>query len=44
MKRQKLVIGMFLMAISMINPGCTHKKPEAKDVYRQYINNKLFNT
>ncbi len=31
MRKHKLVIGVFLMTISMINPGCTHKKLEAKD-------------
>jgi len=42
MRSHKLVIGVFLLIISMINPGCTHKKPEAKEIYRQYINSKLF--
>jgi hypothetical protein len=40
MKRQKLAFTIFLIAITMINPGCTHKKPEAKDVYRQAVHQK----
>lgn len=32
MRSHKLVIGVFLLTISMINPGCTHKKPEAKEI------------
>jgi hypothetical protein len=30
MKRQKLAFGIFLIAITMINPGCTHDKHQAK--------------
>jgi hypothetical protein len=42
MKSQKIAFGIFLIGITLINPGCTHKKPEPKDVYRQYIKYKLF--
>lgn len=43
-KNNKLIFGVFLLFISMINPGCTHQHPNGKQLYMNYLKSRIINT
>ncbi len=40
----KLIFGVFLIFVSMINPGCTHQRPDGKQLYLKYLKSRVINT
>lgn len=38
---KKLIFGVLLLFVSMINPGCKHDKIDGKKLYLKYLNNHL---
>lgn len=43
-KNNKLIFGVFLLFISMVNPGCTHQHANGKQLYMKYLKSRIINT
>lgn len=37
----KGIFALFMLVVSMLNPGCKHERPDAKAMYQKYINSKI---
>lgn len=40
----KLIFGIFLLFVSMVNPGCTHQHPDGKKLYLKYLKSRVIKT
>jgi hypothetical protein len=39
--KRKLLFGILLLFISLVNPGCKHDAPDAKKMYLKYLHSRL---
>ncbi|AOM76082.1 hypothetical protein BFS30_02200 [Pedobacter steynii] len=41
---KKLIFGVFLLFVSMINPGCKHTQMDTKQLYLKYLKSRIINS
>lgn len=39
--KRKLLFGILMLFISLVNPGCKHDTPDAKKMYLKYLHSRL---
>lgn len=41
---KKLIFGVFLLFVSMVNPGCKHDHQDGRQLYLKYLKSRVINS